>query len=123
MGRNKKTPLNPWESVSPDMEKHFTRFGDSLIDSEAMNSLSVYARYLYFCMVRAAAGKREFTFSKAFYRKYHIPPITFYRLRDELVEAKFLEIATNNKTVRKANMYRFIDGWKVGARKIKISCE
>ena len=113
MSRSKKTPLNPWESVNPTMEKHFSRLGDSLMDSEIFNSLSSYARLLYLYMIRASAGKETFTFQHGFYTRYRMTNRTFCRLRDELVNAGFIKVVQNNKTVRKANVYQFSNAWKI----------
>ena len=117
MSREKRTPLNPWESILPAAEKHFSRLGDSLLDSPVFNELSPYARLLYMYMVRAAAGKRDFTFQHSFYKRYGITDATFGRLRDELVNAGFITVLKNNRTVRKANIYQFSTTWK---EKIKM---
>ena len=48
-----------------------------------------------------------------FYTRYRITDSTFGRLRDELVNAGFIKVVQNNKTVRKANVYQFSNAWKM----------
>ena len=75
MIKRKKVPLNPWETAkkADEADTHYSRYGDSLLDSPKFCRLKYTTRLLYLYMIRAAAGKRVVTFPCSFYEKRGVP--------------------------------------------------
>ena len=112
MARKKKTPFAYWESTKPDgIEQRYIRMANTQMVSEAMLSLSNSAFRIYVNMKLESAGKLEYTFPFSKYRIYMTRP-TFKQAVDELVDKGFIEVKQHNANLRKANVYRFSDGWK-----------
>lgn len=110
--RVKRVPFPPWLTRAKDgIEKRYCRIGATILASDAMRSLSPSAFKIYCYMLIESAGNREFEFPYRKYKDYMSRP-TFTAARDELVKHGFIEIAQNNKNLRKANVYRFTDTWK-----------
>ena len=116
MGRTKKVPLNFWETAKTgdEYDVHFSRLGDSLLDSPTFCQLSNIARLIYFYMIRAAAGKREFTFSHSFYTRRGFAKKTVARVIEELENAGFIQVKERGKVTRSPNKYQFTSDWKNG---------
>lgn len=114
MRRKRTTPLNSWETAhkGSESEKHYSRYGDSLLDSPKLCKLNGIARLVYLYMVRAAAGKQEFTFAREFYIKRGFSPPSVNRAIKELIEEGFICRKTSGKLTRTPNIYEFISQWK-----------
>ncbi|OUO45749.1 hypothetical protein B5F80_07440 [Megasphaera sp. An286] len=114
MRRTKRVPLNFWETAKrgDEYDVHFSRLGDSLLDSPTFCKLGNSTRLIYFYMIRAAAGKREFTFSHSFYDKRGFAKRTVIRAIMELENAGFIRVKEHGKATRTPNQYRFINDWK-----------
>lgn len=112
MPRRKPVPLNAWETVDAKQECHYVRLSKSLLQSEAFKELGYSARCLYVAMTEACAGKRQFRFTRSDYLAYGIDKMTFFRARDELVQAGFLKVVSSGKTTRKPNVYEWSLDWK-----------
>ena len=112
MARTKKTPFAPWESKADGgIEKRYFRMGATLMASEAMRGLSPSAFKIYCYMKIESGGKKEFCFPHTKYQSYMSKP-SFFKARDELVEKGFVDVVQNNKNLRRANIYAFIERWK-----------
>ena len=113
MPRYKSRPtIVPWLSAKQDnREKRFIQVGNSLLFSEAFQSLHMGAKYLYFCMAMESAGKRSFQFPTSAAGKYGIPSTSFWTYEKELAASGFIECASN-KHLRRPNNYSFSSAWK-----------
>ena len=108
-----KQPLPPWVTATPDgREGRFIQLGNTLLLSKTFLALNGNAQLLYIRMVNEAGGHREFTFTAGDARIYKMSKSGFAKSLDELKEKNFIECAENNANLRKANVYRFCDGWK-----------
>jgi len=108
-----KQPLPPWATATLDgREGRFIQIGNTLLLSKTFLALNGNAQLLYIRMVNEAGGKREFAFTAGDARKYEMSKSGFAKSLDELKEKNFIECAENNANLRKANVYRFCDGWK-----------
>lgn len=112
MPRKKKTPFAPWESRKADgIEERYFRMGASFMASEAVRGLSGNAFKTLCFMKIASAGKKQFKFPFSKYKSF-MAKSTFFRARDELVKAGFIQIDQCNKNLRQANVYSFSEDWK-----------
>lgn len=114
--------LKPWLSANPNnKEKRFIQVGNSFLFADAVKGnpekgiekLSDAAFRLYHCMCMESAGQRNFEFPEQTAKKYGFTnKDTFRRKVKELTDKGFIEIVENNRTCRKANVYRFSLKWK-----------
>ncbi len=113
MGRSKKTPFAPWESMKDNGdEARYIRAGNSqLLHPQTLN-LNHAAFRVYHYMRLESAGKRVFKFPKSKYIKF-ISADGFNKAKQELIEAGFVDEVENNANLRKANVYQFSERWKV----------
>lgn len=111
-GRIKKVPFDSWESDKPNgIEQRYIRLSNSQMVSMAMKSLSSSAFRVYVNMKLESGHNVQFKFPFSKYKSYMTRP-TFKQAVDELVDKGFIEVAQHNANLRKANVYRFSDGWK-----------
>ena len=112
MSRRKVTPLNPWETLEPGGRSHYHRIARDLMQCEKFKELGYSARYLYICMVEACAGKRQFRFTHRDYVAFGIEEKTFFRAREELIQAGFLRLTESGRSTRTPNLYEWRLDWK-----------
>ena len=111
MSRAKKTPFRSWESTSAGgIEKRYIRLGAT--KAARMGNLSDAAYRIFICMMMEAGGKEDFVFPRSKYRTYSGND-KFLRARQELIDKGFLEVVQNNANLRRPNVYRFSDKWKL----------
>ncbi|MDO4973292.1 MAG: hypothetical protein Q4E38_03675 [Eubacteriales bacterium] len=104
--------IRPWLSARVDCsEGRFLQVGNSLLLCEAFQRLSSGAQILYLEMSLEAGGRREFVFPLSAAKKYGVPPRSFRRYVDELIQAGFIE-KTSLKNLRQPNEYCFSFRWK-----------
>ena len=112
MGRTKKTPFPPWQTLKQDgIEKRYVRLANTQLCDNVMNKLSNAAFRVYVHMLLESEGKREFTFPASKYEKFTTKP-TFQKAKKELIAAGFIVEKQNNSNLRKPNVYEFSDEWK-----------
>lgn len=106
--------VKPWLSANPDnKEKRFAQVGHSFCINQAVKDLSPAAFKMYICMADEAGADRTFEFPERAAKKYGFTnKDTFRRKIKELTDKGFIEIVENNRTCRKANIYRFSFKWK-----------
>lgn len=115
MARKKAaSELKPWLSANPDnKEKRFAQVGHSFCINQAVKSLSPAALKMYICIVDEAGADRTFEFPEGAAKKYGFTTKGTFRTKvQELIDAGFIEVVENNRTCRKANVYRFSLKWK-----------
>lgn len=115
MSRQKKTPLNPWETALKGKDdKHYSRIGDSLLESPIIWELNRPTFYVLMQMIKACAGKRTFTFSRSYYENHcGLNKSTVARAVKELKECGFLEVQIKERsTPMKPNTYMWSNNWK-----------
>jgi len=113
MANSRKTPFSSWETTKTDgIEQRYIRMGNSQMLHPAVLNLthSVYRIYTY--MKLKSGGKRSFPFPKSKWKGF-ISPEGFQKAKNELCEAGLIEIEQNNANLRKANIYRFSEKWKI----------
>ena len=113
MGRKKRVPLNPWETacIRGD-DVHYIRLGDSFLESKAVQGLSHAAFRVLIQMIKACAGKKEFTFSYSYYTaNCGLSHSTVIRAITELEKHGFIE-ATHERYSNRPNKYSWSDAWK-----------
>ncbi len=112
MAKRKITPFSPWETLNADgKEKRYIRIANTQLVSPVMRSLSNSAFRIYTNMRMESGGNISFTFPYSKYKSYMTRP-TFEKVVDELVNTGFIEVVQRNANLRKANVYRFSEGWK-----------
>lgn len=113
MGRKKRVPLNPWETAYMTREDgHYIRLGDSFLESKAVQGLSHATFRVLIQMIKACAGKKEFTFSRPYYtKKCGLQNRTVIRAVDELEEKGFIKVV-HEKYSRTGNKYAWSNDWK-----------
>lgn len=108
----KKQPLLLWCSAQSDgRDKRFIQIGNSLFLSKEFQALSCGARYLYFCMIDEAGGKKIFELPKKEFTKYGLSATSTRRNIKELVGAGFIKYQSG-LTTRENNIYEFTTDWK-----------
>lgn len=110
----KKTTLKEWETayIDPSKEKYWCSHGSSLEDSEQVSKLSHPAYRLLSIMLRACAGKQEFTCSQGFAKKRGLPPSTFEKAKNELIEKGFIKKVESGKLTRTPSRFMWLNDWK-----------
>lgn len=112
-GRSKKIPFANWESTKPDgIENRYIRLANTQMISVAMRSLSNSAYRIYVNMKLESKGNVQFEFPFSKYKSYMTRP-TFEKGVNELVEKGFIDVVQRNANLRKPNVYRFSDKWKL----------
>lgn len=114
-------PLKPWESARRDCrERRFVQIGNSMLlpkyseDKKQINpfyDLKTGEKYLYFCMVMEAGGRRDFRFPLSSAKKYGISNGSFRTYVETLIDKKLIT-RQSGKNTREANNYSFSSGWK-----------
>jgi hypothetical protein len=115
LSRQKKTPLNFWETALKGKDdKHYSRIGDSLLESPIVWQLNRATFYVLMQMIKACAGKRAFNFSKSYYENLGgLNKSTVTRAVKELKECGFLEIQIKERqTCMEPNVYIWSNKWK-----------
>lgn len=113
MGRKKRVPLNLWETAYMTREDaHYIRLGDSFLESKAVQGLNNATFRVLIQMIKACAGKKEFTFSRPYYtQKCGLQNRTVIRAVDELEEKGFIKVV-HEKYSRTGNKYAWSNDWK-----------
>lgn len=112
MPKYKKTPFAPWETAKVNgVEERFIRMGNSLLLHPSIQELSHSAFRVYTYMKLESAGRPEFIFPKAKWKKY-LSPNGFQRAKEQLCSNGFIEVLEENANLRKPNVYRFTSKWK-----------
>lgn len=105
--------LNSWETANKNRkEKHFTRIGSSFFDDPLVTNLTNVEFRVLLYMLRASAGKQEFTFSKAFYSARGISASSYNLAEKKLIEKGFIIKIKSGHRTREKNVYRWVDTWK-----------
>ena len=112
MGRQKKVPIQPWQTCGKDgEEKRYIRLGNTLLLHPAVKGLSDKAFRIYVHMLLESGGDRTFIFPRTKYKEFS-GNTTFQRAKSELIEKGFIREKQNNKNLRKPNEYEFLEEWK-----------
>lgn len=116
MKKKTKYAPEPWETVD---KKKYTRIYDDKMLSVAFTELKPRQRYLFICMKSMYKGKDwnpdgTFAFPWGMAQAYRLytNKNQFYKDRDALISAGFIDRTVWNKTTRLPNIYRFSDRWK-----------
>ncbi|WP_317424821.1 hypothetical protein [uncultured Acidaminococcus sp.] len=115
MARKKYSVLLPWETAKKEKgpEPQYIHIGVTLLQHPAFTALKPGARLVYFTMVMAAAGKREFNFPRACYTgKYKLSHNVVCKAIPELVKGGFIQVKQSGKNTRTPNIYEFVNTWK-----------
>jgi len=107
-------PLNPWETAnSGNVQERYIRPSFTLFQHPAFTALKPGARIVYLTMIMVAAGKNEFTFSRACYAgEYGLSHNIVCNAIPDLVKAGFIQVKRSGKNTRTPNIYRFVSTWK-----------
>lgn len=112
MPKTKKTPFSPWETTKPNgIEERYIRMGNSQMLHPAIQNLGHAAFRVYTHMKLESAGRPEFKFPHAKWKKF-ISPGGFQSAKAELCGAGLIEVVESNANLRKPNVYRFSEAWK-----------
>lgn len=113
MGRKRKT-LNEWETahIDPSKEKNWCSHGASLEDCKQVSMLSHATYRLLSIMLRACAGKKEFTCTQSFAKNRGLPPSTFEKSKKELIDKGFIQRVESGKLTRTASKFIWSNEWK-----------
>lgn len=84
-----------------------------LLQSAQFQELAPGEQMLYISMCVEAKRQVEFEFPKATAEQYGISNAALRRCMPKLIEAGFISIVANNRTLRKPNRYRFELDWKL----------
>lgn len=115
MGRAKKTPFPPWETMKKTgIEERYIRMGNSQMLHPHVLKLTHAAYRVYTHMKLESGGKREYEFPKAKWRAF-ISPAGFQSAKKELCDVGLIEVVQCNANIRKPNIYRFSCDWKTAS--------
>ena len=113
MANIKKTPFSPWETTKINgIELRYLRMGNSQMLHPAIRNLTSMAFRVYVYMKLESGGHREFKFPHSKYKSF-ISSGGFQKALAELCATGLIEIVESNANLRKPNVYRFSEGWKV----------
>lgn len=111
--RRNKVSFPPWfTKIETGMERKYIRIGETMIKSEAWNTLPSSTTKLLLCMMYVANGKQHFQFPCHLAVQCGFSRSSFWRYRDELIAYGFIEVVANNKLQRRNNVYGFCSKWK-----------
>ena len=104
-------PFPEYFTLTNGKEKRFIRKGASMMRSKQYIELSATAKVIFDYMALEAGREKHFIFPYSACEE-QMSKNTFFRARNELIEAGFITVVENNANLRKPNVYSFSSKWK-----------